>query len=259
MFSLFRYAYRKCIDNPKRSVLILGLQNAGKTSLLNDIRLLAGQEASGPVVPTVGQNYCKFSKGGYEFTINDLGGQPNFRDSWKFYFNVADVVVYVIDSNDKQKFEESFREFKKLIHHKLLRFCPIFICANKQDEPNSLSADKIDSLLSFSKECGTKRTFAIIETIAAGEKKHKGASDIISLCIDKFKNDKFLAQRIELRESGLLEEDQISSDSEDNELKNLPLPNIEDLKDLENQDPLKVELDENQNENQNENQDEKEL
>ncbi|KAJ3450090.1 adp-ribosylation factor-related protein [Anaeramoeba flamelloides] len=218
MFSIFRYTYRYIIQKPKRSVLILGLQNSGKTSILNDIKRKFKQDAPDEVVPTIGQNYCRIVGGGFEITINDLGGQPKFRESWVFYLGDVDLLIYVIDGSDSEKFKESTREFQSLMENPSLIHAPVLVCINKQDLPDCFSEEKFDEVLNLTKYI-KDRSFACFGTIANGPNKHKGTENIVNWIFLQLKQDRKLQDRLLLKKEGMIPESLRNPNKKKNETK----------------------------------------
>lgn len=94
---------------PEYSVLLLGLDNAGKTTLLSQIKALytlhpdgdaAPSSTAGNTVPTVGQNVATISLPDMYLKIWDVGGQMSLRRLWQSYYKSAHAVVFVVDSTD---------------------------------------------------------------------------------------------------------------------------------------------------------------
>ena len=78
-------------------VLVLGLDNAGKTTIL---KRLSDEEIS-HVMPTQGFNVKSVVSAGFKLNMWDVGGQREIRPYWRNYFDNTDALVYVIDSADK--------------------------------------------------------------------------------------------------------------------------------------------------------------
>ena len=114
------------------TMLILGLDNAGKTQILYCMKL---GEAITNVIPTLGFNIEEIQYKNLTFKAWDLGGQTKFRQMWHHYYESTDAVIFVIDSNDKDRFNEAKQELHALLDQECLRNVPFLIFANKQDLP----------------------------------------------------------------------------------------------------------------------------
>ena len=83
-------------------VLMLGLDNSGKTTVLYRLKL----DEVVLTIPTIGFNVEAVDYKGRGLLIWDVGGQPKIRLLWSHYFEETNVVIYVVDSNDKERIEE---------------------------------------------------------------------------------------------------------------------------------------------------------
>ena len=110
-------------------IIILGMQNAGKTTIL--YRLSLGQLVK--TTPTIGSNVEELNYNNVKFQAWDLGGQESTRSVWDVYYMNTDAIVYVIDSQDEEYYEESKLQFHKLLRNSALKNATILIFANKQD------------------------------------------------------------------------------------------------------------------------------
>ena len=145
------FIFSKILDFFSRSrknfkLIILGIQNAGKTSIL--YRLSLGQLVQ--TTPTIGSNVEEISYNNIKLQAWDLGGQESTRSVWDVYFVNTDAIIYVIDSNDKN-YEESKNQFFKILENETLRNAVILIYANKQDLPDAKKADEIIELYELKK------------------------------------------------------------------------------------------------------------
>lgn len=123
-------------------ILILGIQNAGKTTIL--YRLSIGQLVK--TTPTIGSNVEEISYNNIKFQAWDLGGQESMRTMWDIYYMNTDGIIYVIDSNDIDNLEESKNQFYKLLQNDTLKNAVILIFANKQD---IMTSKKVSELISL--------------------------------------------------------------------------------------------------------------
>ncbi|EGR29351.1 hypothetical protein IMG5_157450 [Ichthyophthirius multifiliis] len=121
------------------NIHIVGLQNAGKTTILYRYNLGKVIETT----PTLGSNMEEVTHNNVHLKVWDLGGQKSIRQVWDEYFNQSDAIIYVIDSKDTSLQNESNEEFQKLLKNELLKNSVILIFANKQDLENAMSTDQI--------------------------------------------------------------------------------------------------------------------
>mmetsp|Transcript_7197 Transcript_7197/g.14800 ORF Transcript_7197/g.14800 Transcript_7197/m.14800 type:complete len:151 (-) Transcript_7197:4201-4653(-) len=121
---------------------VLGLQNAGKTTLVN---LLSTGQFVEDRIPTVGFNIRKFSKGGVSLKVWDLGGQERFRGMWERYCLGVNAIVYVVDSANKEMFEAAKIELHDIVGREALEGIPILFLGNKNDLPGAIT--KVDELI----------------------------------------------------------------------------------------------------------------
>ncbi|MHA2358055.1 MAG: ADP-ribosylation factor-like protein, partial [Candidatus Heimdallarchaeaceae archaeon] len=121
------------VGRNKFSVALLGLERAGKTSLVK--KLLKQEDIV--VRPTYGVNLENYQYRDLNFTCFDLGGHQPFRLSlWKKFIERADAVIYLVDSADHARFEESKQTFWHYINF-AKQSAPVLFLANKSDLPNS--------------------------------------------------------------------------------------------------------------------------
>jgi ADP-ribosylation factor-like protein 8 len=115
---------------------LIGLQNAGKTSLVN---VIATGGYSEDMIPTVGFNMRKVSKGNVTIKLWDLGGQPRFRSMWERYCRGVSAIVYVVDAADRDNIAISRNELHDLLNKPSLGGIPLLVLGNKIDKPEAIS------------------------------------------------------------------------------------------------------------------------
>jgi ADP-ribosylation factor-like protein 6 len=131
------------------SVLVIGLDNSGKSSLLNFLRPQEIQ--TNDIAPTVGFNVEHFSYKGLSFTAFDMSGQSRYRTLWGNYYRTTNGIIFVIDSSDKTRILVAREEVQQLLSHPDIssRNIPILFFANKMDIRDSLSDVGVSSALSL--------------------------------------------------------------------------------------------------------------
>eukprot|EP00993_Chasmostoma_nieuportense_P004748 NODE_5400_length_659_cov_163.834586_g5237_i0.p2 GENE.NODE_5400_length_659_cov_163.834586_g5237_i0~~NODE_5400_length_659_cov_163.834586_g5237_i0.p2 ORF type:complete len:179 (+),score=49.13 NODE_5400_length_659_cov_163.834586_g5237_i0:46-582(+) len=123
----------------KLELCLVGLENSGKTTLLNILSTGYPVET----LPTVGLNVKVVKKEGVSMKVWDLGGQERFRAEWARYTQGCDVIIYVIDSSDFDRIQLSRKELHKLLEDKNLANLPILIALNKIDLDPHLSKEEV--------------------------------------------------------------------------------------------------------------------
>ena len=122
------------------AILILGLDAAGKTALLYSLQL--GEEIS-YTIPTIGFNIEEIQIGKLTIKMWDLGGQDKIRALWPHYYQQTHGIVFVVDSNDSDRFEQACSELHAVISHKDNVGKPLVVLCNKQDLPMAASKETI--------------------------------------------------------------------------------------------------------------------
>ncbi|CAN0099030.1 unnamed protein product [Discosporangium mesarthrocarpum] len=120
----------------ERRLVMLGLDAAGKTSLLYKLHL--GENIH--TIPTVGFNVEQVSYKKMEMTIWDIGGQDKIRPLWRHYYDNTDALIFVIDSSDFNRLEEAKDELFHVLGDPRMDTCrTVLIYLNKQDLPGAVS------------------------------------------------------------------------------------------------------------------------
>ncbi|CAI9762407.1 unnamed protein product [Fraxinus pennsylvanica] len=135
-------------------VLILGIDKAGKTTLLEKLKTrYTNLEGLPPdrIIPTVVLNIGRVEVSNAKLVFWDLGGQPGLRSIWDKYYEEAHAVVYVVDAACPSRFEDSKSALEKVLRHEDLQGSPLLILANKQDLEDAVSADELAQYLDLKK------------------------------------------------------------------------------------------------------------
>lgn len=122
-------AFKRLLGGREYRILILGLDGAGKTTIL--YRLQIGEVVK--TIPTIGFNVETVTYKNVQFQVWDLGGQSSIRPYWRCYYTNADAIIYVVDSADKERMGISKKELTEMLNEEELKGVPLLVFANKQD------------------------------------------------------------------------------------------------------------------------------
>ena len=143
MGAVFSSVWTRLFGRKEVRMLILGLDNAGKTTILH--RLHSGEVV--PTVPTIGFEVETVTIRNVKIQVWDLGGQSSIRPYWRCYASNTSGLVYVVDASDKERLAEAGQELKVLLQEHELNQVPLLVLANKQDLPDVVSANKVSEIL----------------------------------------------------------------------------------------------------------------
>ena len=134
------------ICKKKFRILMVGLDSAGKTTILYQLKM----GVTVKTVPTIGFNVETLDYKGLNFTVWDVGGQDKIRDLWKHYYQNTDGLIFVVDSNDRDRIEDAAKELKKMLAEEELKDCDVLVMANKQDLNGALTPNEVTEKLGMS-------------------------------------------------------------------------------------------------------------
>ncbi|GAM21832.1 hypothetical protein SAMD00019534_050070 [Acytostelium subglobosum LB1] len=162
-------------------LLMLGLDNAGKTTILKKFN---GEDIS-TISPTLGFNIQTLVYKDYKLNIWDIGGQKTLRSYWRNYYEENDAVIWVIDSSDIRRLDDCKKELKALLDEEKLAGATFLVFANKQDLDGAKTTDEIIKYLDL--ESLTTHNWKIQSCSAVtGEGLEAGiewvVNDIVSRC-----------------------------------------------------------------------------
>lgn len=141
-------------------ILMVGLDAAGKTTILYKLKL--GEIVT--TIPTIGFNVETVEYKNINFTVWDVGGQDKIRPLWRHYFQNTQGLIFVVDSNDRERADEAKEELSKMLQEAELQDAVLLVFANKQDLPNAMTAAEITDKLALNTYRG--RTWYIQGTCA---------------------------------------------------------------------------------------------
>merc|ERR1712205_239480 len=113
-------------------ILMVGLDAAGKTTILYKLKL--GEVVT--TIPTIGFNVETVEYKNISFTVWDVGGQDKIRPLWRHYYQNTQGLIFVVDSNDRDRAEDAKEELNKMLSEDEMKDAALLVFANKQDLPN---------------------------------------------------------------------------------------------------------------------------
>lgn len=150
-------------------ILMVGLDAAGKTTILYKLKL--GEVVT--TIPTIGFNVETVEYKNISFTVWDVGGQDKIRPLWRHYFQNTQGVIFVVDSNDRERVGEAQDELHKMLQEDELRDAVILVLANKQDLPHAMTVAEITDKLNLH-EIRSRRWFIQATCASTGDGLYEG-------------------------------------------------------------------------------------
>ncbi|XP_077992920.1 uncharacterized protein LOC144446948 [Glandiceps talaboti] len=144
----------------EKRVLVVGLDGAGKTSILS---CLANQENKEETKPTEGFHVIVLQTQGVAVNVWEVGGKENVRSYWENFTKDTEVLLYVVDSTDAERFPLARDELKRLLQDEKLIGVPLVVVANKQDLLGAKNAGEIREELDL-QAIAPDREIHIVET-----------------------------------------------------------------------------------------------
>ena len=143
MGNLFAKVMEKFVSHKDVRVLMLGLDAAGKTTILYKIKL----NETVNTIPTIGFNVEQLVYKNLTFNCWDIGGQTKLRGLWQHYYDNTQGLMFVVDSNDPGRLEEARESLHSVLSQEEMNGVPVMIYANKQDLPQAVSISTITEKL----------------------------------------------------------------------------------------------------------------
>ena len=74
-----------------------------------------------------------------KFNVWDVGGQDKIRPLWRHYYTGTQGLVFVVDSQDRERIDEAKQELHRILSDREMKECLLLVFANKQDLPGGTS------------------------------------------------------------------------------------------------------------------------
>mmetsp|Transcript_35003 Transcript_35003/g.68112 ORF Transcript_35003/g.68112 Transcript_35003/m.68112 type:complete len:181 (-) Transcript_35003:151-693(-) len=143
----FSNFWKRMFGNKEMRILMVGLDAAGKTTVLYKLKL--GEVVT--TIPTIGFNVETVEYKNINFTVWDVGGQDKIRPLWRHYYQNTQGIIFVVDSNDKERLDMAKEELDKMLQEDELRDAVVLVFANKQDLPNAMKVKQVTESLGLEK------------------------------------------------------------------------------------------------------------
>ncbi|KAH3746196.1 ADPribosylation factor subfamily protein [Pelomyxa schiedti] len=163
---------------PKRKefrLLMVGLDAAGKTTILYKLKL--GEIVT--TIPTIGFNVETVTYKNVNLTVWDTGGEDKIRPLWRHYFQNTQGLMYVVDSNDRERIGETSEELQKMLSEDELRDAVVLVFANKQDLPAAMPVGELTDQLGLH-HIRTRKWFVQACCATSGDGLYEGLDWIVN-------------------------------------------------------------------------------
>merc|ERR1711868_246763 len=123
----FTKIWQRLVGKQEMRILMVGLDAAGKPTIVFNVETVEYKNLS--------------------FTVWDVGGQDKIRPLWRHYYQGTNGLIYVVDSNDRDRIEDAKEELNKMLNEDEMRDAVVLVFANKQDLPNAMTAAEVTEKL----------------------------------------------------------------------------------------------------------------
>jgi len=133
---IFSKVFGKLVGKKDCRILMVGLDAAGKTTILYKLKL--GEVVT--TIPTIGFNVETVEYKNISFTVWDVGGQDKIRPLWRHYYQNTQGIIFVVDCNDRERVGEAKDELNRMLSEDELRDAVLLVLSNKSDLPQAMAA-----------------------------------------------------------------------------------------------------------------------
>ena len=142
----FQSVFKRLFSKKEMRILMVGLDAAGKTTILYKLKL--GEIVT--TIPTIGFNVETVEYKNINFTVWDVGGQDKIRPLWRHYYQNTQGIIFVVDSNDRERAEDAREELHRMLNEPELSDAVLLVFANKQDLPKAMKPADVAEKLGLS-------------------------------------------------------------------------------------------------------------
>ena len=176
----FSKLWNNLLSKKEIRILMLGLDAAGKTTILHQL----GKKGEIKTLPTIGFYVESLDYKNFNFIVFDIGGADKMRLLFRHYYQNTKGLIFVVDSNDRDRIEDAAEELKKMLAEEELKDCCVLFMANKQDLNDALSTDEVTKALGM--ESLKERTWFVQGTSGiTGQGLEEGLNWMASVLLNK--------------------------------------------------------------------------
>ncbi|VVC30549.1 Small GTPase superfamily, ARF type,Small GTP-binding protein domain,Small GTPase superfamily, ARF/SAR [Cinara cedri] len=153
----------------KARALFVGLNNAGKSTLLNRLKSDREQVSRKMITPTVGFTAGQFVFNNVKFAVTDMSGRDGYRALWESMYGQCDAIVFVVDSTDQMRFAVVKDELDMMLRHPDVAGrlnLPILFVATKTAAPDACGASTVATALRLHERLEPNRQWRLASTDA---------------------------------------------------------------------------------------------
>ncbi|KAL0269152.1 UNVERIFIED_CONTAM: hypothetical protein PYX00_006974 [Menopon gallinae] len=153
----------KIEETPEKRILFLGLESAGKSTLISQIST-GSAVASKNMEPTEGFKVTPMETNGICLKIWEIGGMDKVRSYWTNFLQDTDILVFVVDAANFHNLSRAVKEIKWLLADERLANVPVLLVANKQDIESAMNPQQVANALDLGSVPPSKHKVHIIGT-----------------------------------------------------------------------------------------------
>ncbi|MEE6501967.1 hypothetical protein FKM82_004371 [Ascaphus truei] len=147
LLSRFLDWFRAMFWKEEMELTLVGLQHSGKTTFVN---VIASGQFNEDMIPTVGFNMRKVTKGNVTIKVWDIGGHRASGACGSGTAAASTPIVYMVDAADREKIEASRNELHNLLDKPQLQGIPVLVLGNKRDLPSTLDEKQLIEKMNLS-------------------------------------------------------------------------------------------------------------